>query len=106
MIDVAFVDAQWHYHLRDPRPLAEIVRANDLTAEQREFVAQVLLGAVPQIDGRTRKRDSEEMADFFRSAKMLGYSDAMIYQALADKFGVDSASVRRTIKRHNTKPAP
>lgn len=104
MIDIAFIDAQYKFYQRDPRALAEFVRAHDLTPEQREYVAQVLLGEVPQRDGRI-KRQTEDMVSLYLSMKrhaarlFYEFTDADIYRMLDNHYKFNDGSARRIITR-------
>ena len=101
MVDVEFIDATIKFREGDRRPLAEYVRTHDLTSDQREFVASALAGDIPILDGRTIQPQTEYMVRLYDTNKRfhLGYSDADIFRALDEKFGLADGSARRTISR-------
>ena len=99
LTDIKFIDAQLAYYRGDPRKLAEFAQAHDLTDEQKAFVAAALLGDVPQVDGRTYKRATDEMVEFYEMMKRRGRPDVEVFRMLAAKYGLAIESVRRTISR-------
>lgn len=104
------------YVKRDPRPLGNFVLTNDLSAEQREFVAKALCGDVEQVDGRTVKPTTEAIMEQFYLLKsyqeftslyVTGHvqvNKSEIAAFIAQKLGYDDVdSVRRTINRNVAK---
>lgn len=97
----------------DARPLAEWVLTYEMTIEQREFVAQALLGEVEKIDGRKVKPLTESIESDYVRLRLLDNMmeclgnprrrgrDAQIARSLANKYGFnDPDSVRRALNRH------
>lgn len=115
-IDEQFAVAVRAYERRDPRPLGKFVLTNDLTAEQREFVAKALCGDIEQVDGRTVKPTTRAIMSAFDQLRMeVWFWDMLaegehkrnvskLAQIIAGRFGYDDAdSVRRTINRNIAK---
>lgn len=108
--DELFAAAVKAYMKRDPRPLGKFVLINDLTAEQRDFVAKALCGDIEQVDGRTVKPTTEEIMEIFYLIQSFEeFHGATINKSfvagfIAQQLGYDDAeSVRRAIYRHEGK---
>jgi hypothetical protein len=123
--DIEFIDAQLAFYRGDRRKLEEFMSRHGLTAEQGAFVAAVMAGDVPQLDGRQHKRDSEAMLAFYEQAKrhyarladalprglvevnpharrllkLWRDPDAAICKMISKKHRIAPESVRRTITR-------
>lgn len=115
-IDEQFAVAVNAYKRRDPRPLGNFVLTNDLTAEQRDFVAKALCGDVEQVDGRTVKPTTEAimyqfylLKSFQEFASVYAGRNGKVNKSeiaayIAHKLGYDDVeSVRRTINRQVAK---
>lgn len=115
--DLAWVDAQWQWHRGDVRPLAELVRAHDLSAEVRAFVADILLGVASQMDGRKTQRQTDQVMESYKNIRR--YNDSLarlnateliiaekdIWRMLDEKFGYQPGTAKRTVSR-NAKRKP
>lgn len=108
--DELFASAVQAYFKRDPRPLGRFVLTNDMTTEQRDFVAKALCGDIEQADGRTVKPTTEEIMHLFYLIQAFEefhgktINKSLIAGFIAQKLGYDDAeSVRRAIYRHDGK---
>jgi len=110
--DELFLAAAQAFVRRDPRPLSRFVLANELTVEQRDFVAKALCGDVEQVDGRTVKPTTETIMHRFHLLKAFKEFESAFYTGeakankseiaafIAHELGYDDVdSVRRTINR-------
>lgn len=115
-IDEQFAVAKRAYERRDPRPLGKFVLTNNLSAEQREFVAKALCGDIKQVDGRTVKPTTSAIMsayDRLRTEQLVWdmytvgqhkMNVSKIAAIIAGQFGYDDIdSVRRTINRNIAK---
>lgn len=115
--DIAWVDARWRYFRGDVRPLAELVRNHDLSAEVRAFVADILRGAVQQTDGRKAQRQTDEVIASYKNMRRWNATLARhhgvesiiaekdIWRMLDERFGYQSGTAKRTVRRYENREA-
>ena len=114
--DELFAAAVKSYVKRDPRPLGKFVLTNDLSTEQRDFVAKALCGDIEQVDGRTVKPITRAIMSAYDNLKMQLFVLDMIESGhpkrnitkiasiIADHLGYDDVdTVRRAINRQKAK---
>lgn len=109
-LEELFAAAVRAYVNRDARPLGKFVLTNDLTADQRDFVARALCGDIKQVDGRTVKPTTEAIMEIFYLIQAFeefhgkAINRSFIAAFIAKKLGYDDAeSVRRAIYRNDGK---
>lgn len=115
-----FASAKKAYLSGDKRKLAEIVRANNMTDEQAEFVAKALSDELSIKDGRAEKSWTSTLLYEYSEIKLNGSlkkmlfgdlhnpSDEAIYGVLADRHGYRNGdtvkkAITRAIKRRDEK---
>lgn len=107
-----FANAKKAYLSGDKRKLADIVRANKMTDEQAEFVAQALAGDVKIKDGRSEKPWTRSLLYEYAEIKLCGslrkalfgdkdkIAEVEIFRALAERHGYsDEDAVKKAISR-------